>query len=189
MNLPNPFVDGVNVCGYLRAEIGLGGAARGYVAALKAAGIPVALNDVTDIMVGLPGDVELPGEAQETNPYRVNLIVAPAHNHEHIVQRVGEAYFEDRYNIGVWFWELGELPEEQRRIFPEYDEIWAGSTFIADTLRSVAPVPVVTISPASTTRAVGDRERGRARLDAETTSSSSSSSISGRCRSARTRWR
>src|SRR3954469_11759121 len=70
---PRRAVDGVNVCGYLRDESGLGAAARGYVRAIRALGMPVALKDLSGLSSNRSGDRTLGGFAPD-QPYRVNLM-------------------------------------------------------------------------------------------------------------------
>jgi glycosyltransferase involved in cell wall biosynthesis len=157
-----PPVDGVNVCGYLRNESGLGAAARGYVRALQSLGVPVALRDVSELSVNRSGDTSLSGGAGEC-PYGVNLVVVNADQAFRVADHVGEDFFRDRYNIGVWFWELPHFPEEWHDRFALYDEIWVGSSFIMNTLAPVSPVPVVRVPPVVSPEP-GDRHRGRRRL-------------------------
>jgi glycosyltransferase involved in cell wall biosynthesis len=164
---PQRFVTGVNVCGYLTGELGLGAAARGYISALKQLDLPLALNDLTDSVPGLPGRVELPGVPRKASPYTVNLITVPAQDHEFLVKSIGPAFLLGRYNIGVWFWELPEFPEEYRFVFDEYDELWGGSAFIAETLTKASPIPVSPIPPAFLPATEGDRNRGRQRIAAD----------------------
>ena len=42
-------IAGVNVCGYLRDENGVGAIARGYLQALRVLGLPTALKDVSNL--------------------------------------------------------------------------------------------------------------------------------------------
>jgi glycosyltransferase involved in cell wall biosynthesis len=160
-------IDGVNVIGYLRGEVGVGSAARGYVAALESAKIPTALYDMSDdIARDIPGRVALPGVELRRRPYRVNLITISVHALATGISRLGEDLLRDHYNIGTWWWELGQFPEEWHPLFRNFDEIWAGSTFIAQTLSNVSPIPVTTLSPPLPPGQTGDRERGRARINA-----------------------
>src|SRR5437667_4136001 len=66
---------GINFCGYLRTESGVGAAARGYVRALKSAGLPLALLDISDLQTNRSQDRFLDGFGAE-HPYDVNLICA-----------------------------------------------------------------------------------------------------------------
>ncbi|HJZ59185.1 MAG TPA: glycosyltransferase [Gemmataceae bacterium] len=154
---------GVNVCGYLRTENGLGAAVRGYVRALRAAEVPVALADVSDLSGNRAGDDTLAGSAGEY-PHDVNLVCGDVEQHFAIRARLGEGFFRGRYNVGLWAWELPHFPERWYDRFAHYDEIWVASSFIANALSPVCPVPVVRVPPALTLESPGDRDRGRARL-------------------------
>jgi glycosyltransferase involved in cell wall biosynthesis len=101
----------------------------------------------------------------DRHPHPVNLVCINADQHFVVMER-DEAFFEDRYNIGVWNWELPTFPEEWHDRFDHYDEIWAGSSMIVHALSSVAPIPIVRMPPVLTNVARGDRRRGRRALKA-----------------------
>jgi GT2 family glycosyltransferase/glycosyltransferase involved in cell wall biosynthesis/SAM-dependent methyltransferase len=151
---------GVNVCGYLRDESGVGQAARSYVAALDHLGVPVSLRDVSELSVNRSDD---PSFARFDNDHNlpVNLVCVNADQH-YVVVRHDPEFFAGRYNIGVWWWELPSFPPEWRDRFEHYDEIWAGTSYIANALAPISPIPVVRVPPALGGQRRGDRERGRA---------------------------
>jgi glycosyltransferase involved in cell wall biosynthesis len=156
-------VDGINVVGYLRNETGVGEAARGYVEALHALNVPVALRDVSVLSPNRSEDRTFRRFDPE-QPYGVNLVCVNADQHHVVSAYLGEEAFRGRYNIGVWFWELSDFPAEWHDRFSYYDEIWAASSFIANAIAPVSPIPVVRIPPAISRRAFGTRRRGRDRL-------------------------
>jgi glycosyltransferase involved in cell wall biosynthesis len=137
--LDRPF--GVNVAGYLRAETGVGEAVRASTRALEAAEVPHVLNDFFDAWASNI-DAPMRGVRAE-NPFRVNLVHVNADQVSAFVREKQVAYFEGRYNIGFWFWELARFPEEWRSSFDWFDEIWVASAFVQDTISEVAPIPVV----------------------------------------------
>jgi glycosyltransferase involved in cell wall biosynthesis/SAM-dependent methyltransferase len=155
---------GVNVCGYLRSEAGLGTMARGWIRALRAAGIAVGLRDVSELTIMRTEDTTL-GVVDSNTPYDINLVNVNADQHFVVKQFVGDGFFRDHYNIAVWAWELPTFPREWHDRFAEYDEIWAQSTFIAKILGPVSPIPVVYMPPVLTSPLVGSREAGRRRLE------------------------
>jgi glycosyltransferase involved in cell wall biosynthesis len=159
---PGGALPGVNVCGYLRNESGLGAAARGYIRALRTAGVQVGLKDVSHLSVNRSEDVSL-GDTPEGVPHPVNLVCINADQHFVVAEHL-EDFFEGRYNIGVWAWELPGFPEEWLDRFAHYDEIWVGSSFIANALGPISPVPVVRVPPPLGAGRRGSRERGRKRL-------------------------
>jgi glycosyltransferase involved in cell wall biosynthesis len=156
---------GVNVCGYLRDESGLGTIVRGWIRALQAAGLGTALRDVSELSVNRSGDTTL-GFTDTPTPYPINLVNVNAEQHFLVKQFVGEGFFRDHYNIGVWAWELPTFPAKWHDRFAEYDEIWAQSSFIGEMLASVSPIPVLYMPPVLTSPLVGSTETGRRRLGA-----------------------
>ena len=141
--MTGPF--GVNLAGYLRSEKGLGEGARASARALRAAGVPLVLNDFVD-----PGSVNpetLMTGLSESNPMRVNLIHVNPDRLPAFVAEKGDGYFQGRYNIGFWFWELSAFPEPWLPSFAHFDEIWVGSAFTLDAVSRVSPVPVAKFHP------------------------------------------
>ena len=156
---------GVNLCGYFRDESGWGAGGRGYLRALRALGVPVALVDVSDLTSNRSGDGTV-GGAGDSHPYDVNLVCVDPGQHYALVRRVGESFFDGRYTIGCWFWELPRFPRNLRDRFAYFDEIWVATSFTAASLAPVSPVPVVTIPPVLVPATPGSREAGRLRLGA-----------------------
>lgn len=134
---------GVNVAGYLRAELGIGEIARQMVAALDVVGVPVA-----PIALHAPNSRQgHPFAALDTatTPFPVNLICVNADGLPEFAAQAGDAFFEGRYNVGLWWWETSGFPDSFEDAFGYVDEIWAGTRFVAEALSAVAPVPVVHI--------------------------------------------
>jgi glycosyltransferase involved in cell wall biosynthesis len=156
--------NGVNVCGYLRDESGWGAAGRGYVRALRALGVPFALRDLSSLSSNRSEDKTLASFDSE-HPYDINLVCVDAGQHYALMSEVGEEFFEHRYNIGAWAWELPRFPEKWYDRFAFYDEIWVGTSFIANVLAPISPVPVVRIPPVLVPPSEGTREAGRRRLN------------------------
>jgi|GEM_PF-1368759 len=136
---------GVNVCGYIRNESGLGTHVRGLIDSLTRIGVDYALKDVSALSVNRSDDTTVT-EFDETHPHPVNLVCVNADQH-FVVMSQDEAFFDDRYNVGIWNWELPTFPVEWYDRFEHYDEIWAGSSMIVNALAPVSPVPVVRIPP------------------------------------------
>jgi|GEM_PF-406007 len=154
---------GLNVCGYLRSEDGIGTVARSYVQALQSAKFPVALKDLSALSPQRAQDRTFE-RFDQTFPYPINLICVNADQHFSAKTHLGADYFDGRYNIAVWFWELPRFPAEWHDRFADYDEIWVASSFIADAIAQVSPIPVIRMPPAIAARQPGDRRRGRTRL-------------------------
>jgi glycosyltransferase involved in cell wall biosynthesis len=132
---------GVNVAGYLRAELGVGEVARQIVSALDTQQVPL-------VPVGLhaPGSRsahDFGAEREIAAPFDVNVICVNADGLPAFAHQAGPGFFEGRHSIGVWWWELSEFPEQWHGAFDLVDEVWVGSRFVADALAAVSPVPVM----------------------------------------------
>jgi glycosyltransferase involved in cell wall biosynthesis len=154
---------GVNVCGYLRTESGVGSAIRGYLRALRYLDVPLALKDVS-VVSGNRAEDRAIATFDEDHPYDINLICGDIDLHFSIVTHLGADFFRNRSNIGIWAWELPRFPAQWYDRFVYYDEIWVGTSFIANALAPISPLPIVRIPPVLTAEMEGSRERGRRRL-------------------------
>lgn len=144
---------GINVVGYLRGGLGLGQAARLYVDALSAAGVPVRTTTVdvplkervaadgqrVQIKTTDFADIDVEGEL----PF--NLICVNAPELPGLHRQLGEEFFKDRYTIGVWAWEVDAVPRSWDPAFALVDEIWVYSNYVQEILSRVSPVPVVRV--------------------------------------------
>ncbi|MEO8690771.1 MAG: glycosyltransferase, partial [Solirubrobacteraceae bacterium] len=134
---------GVNVAGYLRTGIGVGEAARLYVAALEAAGVPVR-TEVVD--PGLPQPKRTAFEDRRPAvEYPFNLVCVNAFELPGFARHVGAQFFEDKRTIGVWAWEASTVPPGWDAAFALVDEIWTYSEYVTSALSPASPVPVVTL--------------------------------------------
>ncbi len=132
---------GVNVAGYLRAELGVGEVARQIIAALDTRQVPL-------VPVGLHAPNsraahDFGADREIAAPFDVNVICVNADGLPAFARQAGPGFFEGRHSIGVWWWELSEFPEQMHGAFDLVDEIWVGSRFVADALTAVSPVPVM----------------------------------------------
>lgn len=143
---------GINVSGYILKDFGLGVAVRANIKSIEAASISYVVNDV---LFEIPKEIKA-GQHQTKNltaenPYPVNLIQINFDNLSRFFSEKGNSYFEDKYNIGFWAWELETLPDEATMFFDFLDEIWVPSNFCAEVIAKYSPVPVIKIMHAIVT--------------------------------------
>ncbi|HMW55702.1 MAG TPA: glycosyltransferase [Accumulibacter sp.] len=138
----------VNYVGYLRAEMGVAEAARGYVRVLRRLTVPVACIDVSDLSIHRKEDStlgELPQDERDPAPHEINIVHINA-DHLPVVQEfVGDDLFRGCYNIGIWAWETSQFPSKWHDRFKLMNEIWVGSNFMAEAISRAAPIPVITM--------------------------------------------
>lgn len=137
---------GVDVVGYLTADLGVGEAARLVVQSLKTAGVDVSLSAWSRTASRM-GDASL--DIDDAPSHRTALLAVNADQVPVLCDELGDAFFRGRYVIGQWFWELEQAPPWFAPAFRYVDEIWAPTRFIEKTIRSVAPrrVTVVHMPP------------------------------------------
>lgn len=119
---------GVNLVGHLDNADGLGEAARQVGGALRAGGF-----EVREFRVGEP---VRPADLHPLSLICVNPDGLPA-----LAAQSGPELFS-RPTAGLWWWESSVFPAGLGWAFDYLDEVWVGSSFIADALRPHASIPV-----------------------------------------------
>ena len=136
---------GMNIVGFLTADLGIGESARCMARAADAARLPVALVPLKLNCRNPLGDTTFADRLQDDNPHGVNVFhidppVARDIDHHH-----GAAFRKDRYNIGYFAWELPEFPEAWTSSFDYLDEIWCPSNFVRESISLKPLFPVLTM--------------------------------------------
>lgn len=147
---------GVNVLGYLTAELGLGEMGRIVHDAIDAAEVPMA-SVVEDGALSNRTAVRHPDTVAEPR-FGVSLLCVNADQTSLILQRHPEIG-EGRYRIGLWAWELEEFPEWLHTEFDLVDEVWTVSDFCARAIRAHSTVPVHTFPVPVADPGAAERER------------------------------
>lgn len=139
---------GINLIGYIGANLGLGHTAREFARALLAQGIPFCIHDIDPGHAR--GDFDntfghLAVADPEKLPYQINLFIAGANSLGHwVFDMASKSSNRDRLNVAFLWWELPDMPDhliEAARIF---DVLIAGSEFIQATLMNSIPgIPVL----------------------------------------------
>jgi glycosyltransferase involved in cell wall biosynthesis len=136
---------GMNIVGFLKADLGLGESARAMVRAADAAGLPAALVPLKLNCLNRQGDETYAARLQEENPHGVNVLhidppVAGQVDHHH-----GPGFLRGRYNIGYFAWELPEFPDSWMPYCDLFDEVWCPSDFTREAIAGKSPKPVLTM--------------------------------------------
>jgi glycosyltransferase involved in cell wall biosynthesis len=137
---------GANLAGFFTGRFGTAASSRAFAQALALAQVPHVLDNVVSRTHGERHPSAHPFTS--ANPYAINLIhVNPDTAAEFIFSRTslidGLRHFRGKYNIGIWYWENSRFPARWISLFRFYDEIWATSSFVFQSLSTVSPVPVV----------------------------------------------
>lgn len=136
---------GLNIVGFLTAELGVGESARCMVRAADAAAIPTALVPLKLHCKNRLGDQTYAARLQEDNPHGVNVIHVDPPASRDVDHHHGKNFRAGKYNIGYFAWELPEFPDAWVPSLDYYDEIWCPSDFTAAAVAMKSPLPVLTM--------------------------------------------
>lgn len=131
---------GVNVYGYAFAESGTGQIVRSVVAALAAEGIPYALVPFTRTVSRQQRVFHDRGTSVPS--FDTNLICVNADQVPLFFESMQGQLPRGAFNIGLWAWEVDDLPASMARSERHLDEVWGISSFTAAALRRSLHKPV-----------------------------------------------
>jgi glycosyltransferase involved in cell wall biosynthesis len=136
---------GLNIVGFLTADLGIGESARCMVRAADAAGLATALVPLKLHCRNPLGDQTYAARLGDANPHGVNVIHLDPPAARDVDHHHGAAFRRGKYNIGYFAWELPEFPDAWLPAFDYFDEIWCPSDFTSTAVALKSPVPVLTM--------------------------------------------
>src|SRR5579863_762835 len=137
---PTALHPGYLVTGYLRAELGVGDAARRALRSMRDAGIPCGAfaYEVTKSRQEHASVLDLQGNGG----FDTNVVWVNADQLYNFIRFVGPSFYEGRYTVGCWAWETENPPLSMGEMSRFVDEIWVPSEWTAAAVRSVTAAPV-----------------------------------------------
>jgi glycosyltransferase involved in cell wall biosynthesis len=135
---------GVNVVGYLNAELGVGEAARQTIAALESCEIPVQA--VTEVAPESRSRHRHRSVTPDEARHPINLLCVNADMLPSVRGALGDGFFRDRFSIGFWHWEVAAFPDRWLPSFGLVDEVWVCSRHTADALEGQSSTPVTRVT-------------------------------------------
>lgn len=136
---------GLNVVGFITADLGIGESARAMIRAADCARIPAAAVPLKLPCKARLGDLTFAAYVQDTNPQVVNVFHLDAPASRDIDTHHGADFRKAKYNVGYWAWELPEFPDAWLPYFDYFQEIWAPSEFVRQAIAAKSPIPVITM--------------------------------------------
>jgi glycosyltransferase involved in cell wall biosynthesis len=130
---------GVNIAGFLTAELGLGEMARIVHRIAERAGIPVA-SVVEEQSIACRTALPQPETAGRPR-YPVSILAVNA-DYTDLVLSSHPEVGHNRHRIGLWAWELEDFPAWMHPAFHLVDEVWTSSEFSRTAIARHSPVPV-----------------------------------------------
>jgi glycosyltransferase involved in cell wall biosynthesis len=135
---------GVNIIGFIRAEMGLGESSRLAARALESVNIPFDMMNFP-IIASRADDLTWQHKEVSEPSFKVNVIHTNADTMRSVHKHFGPELFDRRFNIGYWHWELPDFPNEFCDGFHFVSEVWAPSNFVVESIAKKSNVPVIRI--------------------------------------------
>ena len=132
---------GVNFYGPVGVVSGVGSASRGYLAALRAAAVPLCVVPVHEVFVHQPSVGR--SEPRQWPRHPISLVHVNANSVHRFLHYHARSFSRARYKIGIWVWELPALRDEWLSEFRHFDEIWVPSTFCQRAVQAMTTKPVM----------------------------------------------
>jgi glycosyltransferase involved in cell wall biosynthesis len=166
-----PGVEMVNVVGFHGATSGLSTGGRQIMAALDGAGIANRVVSVEHPNTRTwNADATIDVGLFELGPPVWNADITIAALNPDILTYMGpitrRRIFGDSHRIGYWWWEVDTLPPEFRTSLGEVDEVWVGSTFVAELFGQLTDRPVYRVPLPVRVPNPGGFDRARFGIDA-----------------------
>jgi glycosyltransferase involved in cell wall biosynthesis len=136
---------GLNVVGFITADLGIGESARSMIRAADAVKIPAAAVPLKLHCKARLGDQTFAAYVQDHNPHAVNVFHLDAPASRDIDTHHGPEFRRGKYNVGYWAWELPEFPDAWLPYFEYFNEIWCPSEFVRQAIAAKSPLAVVTM--------------------------------------------
>ena len=154
-----PPPNGVNIVGFLHAEMGVGEASRQLLRGVEASGVPfTAIADRATLHrqhagLGAAATATTTATTATTTTtattdrpmHRLNVIALNADALIQFAHARGAGFFAGRRTIGLWFWEVERFPGRFSEAFALVDEIWVATEHVRRAIAVATDTPVFVI--------------------------------------------
>ena len=135
---------GINLIGYLSAELGLGEAVRSLASACAAKDVAFSAIDVGYQSGHMQRDNRIVRQAVSRH-FPIDVMYVNADQTATTTAYLDRNNHRGRYRIGFWHWEQPRILDSAIASFAHVDEVWVPSTFVYEAVSPFSPVPVVKI--------------------------------------------
>ena len=143
---------GINLVGYIAAELGVGEAARSLARACSAAGVPYSVVDVGFQTTNKQRDTQALANASAQR-FAVDLVYVNADQTPATIAYLKSKRPRRRVQDRLLALGAAALPRSPPGAFAHLDEVWVPSNFVRDAVAAVSPLPVVVDSARAAVRA------------------------------------
>jgi len=134
---------GVNLCGYVRSEFGLGEGVRLFARGLAESGFPFSLLNFELPIPAGERDCSLDSWLSVSAEHAASVYFVNPDQMLRARDSLELQRHQGRYLIGYWFWELEHFPVAWLDALNLVDEVWVASSFVQRAVSSVTHKPVL----------------------------------------------
>lgn len=138
--------EGINVVGHIKNETGLGEGSRLTINAIKSTNLNWLAFDYDLDSPEKQNDYTFDDYIEDDLKYDISIVNFNADQIIECKKKLPEKLW-DTYRIGVFYWECQDFPDKWIDSFKYFDEIWAPTKFIQESLLRKSLVPVVYMPP------------------------------------------
>lgn len=138
-----PPLEGLNIGGYLKAELGLGEAARLLVSAVE--GAAISYSTLVYARTSSRQGHDFKAQQVDSVLYDINIVCVNADQVSFFRHEVDESFNRDGYTIGLWFWEVEGFPSPLHVAFDQVDEVWVATEHVRAAIAPHTNKPVLTM--------------------------------------------
>lgn len=149
----------VSVIGYLKAETGVGNAARMLAESLREAEVETQGYNVTFNTKARQAQTSIDDLLSSTIDAPIQILNINADQLGLVRRRLKRKTKSAQYLINMPFWELSKFPQQWIANYQGIDEVWAASRFIQTTFQSALRIPVLWMPIAVTLTNFKSRDR------------------------------
>jgi GT2 family glycosyltransferase/glycosyltransferase involved in cell wall biosynthesis len=135
-------LNGINLIGYIKAQMGVGEGARGVARALYTGNVPFCIINYEKGNPSSMGDNTWNKLIVDEPKFDINILHINADLTPTVVNDLPENYFKNKYTIGFWAWELPDFPDDWKSSFSYVNEIWVPSVFVKEAVEKKTSLPV-----------------------------------------------
>lgn len=133
----------VRLVGHPYAPIGMGEHVRSTFRALRSVAVQPKLTDIYKLLPPTTDELAEFAGASTDVPADINVFHINGNEVEQVLAHLAHQQPWSGYNIVYPLWELAKYPAEWARQLDRFDEIWAPSRFIYDSLLEACTKPVI----------------------------------------------
>ncbi|MBV8914480.1 MAG: glycosyltransferase [Acetobacteraceae bacterium] len=78
-------------------------------------------------------------------PFAMNIVCANGDGTRGFMRQAGPRFFDDRYSIALWWWEVGRAPARWAEVSRTFNEVWVCSDHVLEALSGICMAPLLKI--------------------------------------------